>query len=174
MAKRTTPVGSTKDTTRRSNSVDDGASRPATSHDASKPKTKTLPESMRGATCDGPDVVTALKVYGMDVLFELRRDKKTFTLGSDPGHDIVIPDGYLSGLHCMLERRGLALRVRDQESYNGTFIDGRRESVFDLRPGATFSAGAIRFLALNDEMVAAYPVLADLLGSTEEAGLYRP
>ena len=143
------------------------ASPPATP-DAEPMKTRTLPETQRGIWFDDPDVVTMLRVYGSDTEFDLPRTGKTFTLGSSPERDIAIPGGYLSSLHCVIERRGHGLRVHDQGSHNGTFFDGRRESVFDLRPGATFTAASIRFLALNDEMRAAYPTLADLLGGEDE------
>lgn len=134
-------------------------------------KTKTLPESQRGPWFEGPDVVTSLRVYGSEIVFELPRAKKSFTLGSAPDCDLAVPEKYLSSLHCLLERRGEVLRVHDQRSYNGTFFNGRRETVFDLRPGSTFNAASIRFLALNDEMAGAYPLLADILGSEDEHGL---
>ncbi len=134
-------------------------------------KTRTLPDSQQGAWFEGPDVVTMLRVFGTDREFELPRDKKSFTLGSSPDCDIAIPEKFLSSVHCLIARRGQGLRVHDQGSYNGTFYGGRRESVFDLRPGETFTAASIRFLALNDEMKLAYPVLADLLGSEDEHDL---
>jgi pSer/pThr/pTyr-binding forkhead associated (FHA) protein len=143
----------------------------ATDENEKKPptiRTRTLPEAARGAYLEGPDVVTMLRVYGTDVEFPLPRDRHTFSLGSAPERDIALPEKYLSALHCVLERRGSTLRVHDQGSHNGTYFDGRRESVFELRPGATFTAASIRFLALNDEMRTAYPVLADILGSEDE------
>lgn len=157
MAKRTPPPG--KETAK-----PDSASEPM--------KTKTLPEAMQGGWFEGTDVVTALEIYGTGVTFELPRERKTFTIGASADRDIAIPDKFLSALHCVLERRGTGLRVHDQGSYNGTFFAGRRETTFDLRPGDTFTAASVRFLAMNEEMRAAMPVFGDLLGTDhgDEAG----
>lgn len=135
-------------------------------------RTKTLPEAMKGGWFEGTDVVTALEIYGTGVTFELPREQKTFTIGASADRDIALPDKFLSALHCVLDRRGNGLRVHDQGSYNGTFFAGRRENTFDLRPGDTFTAASVRFLAMNDEMRAAMPVFGDLIGTDEgdEAG----
>jgi hypothetical protein len=74
----------------------------------------------------------------------------------------------MSALHCLIERRGQVLRVHDQTSRNGTFFGGRRESVFDLRPGATFTVGSTRLLALNNEMRAVLPTLSFIVGGEDE------
>lgn len=134
-------------------------------------KTRTLPDAQKGPWFEGVDAVTALRVYGTDRQFDLPRDRKVFSLGSAPDSDIAIPETFLSRLHCVFERKHDALRVHDQGSHNGTYFAGRRESVFDLRPGATFTAGAIRFLAMNDEMTTAYPVLSEILGSEDERAI---
>ena len=134
-------------------------------------KTKTLPEEMRVPYLDGPDVVTGLRVFGTGIEFALSREQKLFTLGSSSDCDIALPAGYLSQRHCTLERRNDVLRVTDQDSYNGTIFDGRREASFELRPGSTFIAGPFTFLAVNDEMRRAYPTLAGLLGPEDDQSL---
>jgi hypothetical protein len=138
------------------------------------PKTKTLPESMRVPYFEGPDLVTALRVFGSGVEFPLPREQKTFTLGSSSDRDIALPAGYLSQLHCVLERRPSVLRVVDQNSHNGTIFEGRREASFELRPGSTFVAGPFTFLAVNDEMRRAYPTLAGILGPEDDQSLQPP
>ncbi len=137
------------------------------------PKTRTLPEGLQGAFFDGPDVATMLQLYDTDVTFELPRTQRTFTLGSDPKNDIAVRDEFVSGTHCLIERRGPGLRVTDQHTHNGTLFDGRKIDVFDPRPGDTFKVGRIRMLVLNDEMRAGISVLGDILGSPDEATL-RP
>lgn len=131
-------------------------------------KTKTLPDSMRGAQLDEPDIVTSLRVFGTAVEFALPREVRTFTLGSDPSRDIALPGRYLSSLHCVLDRRTQCLKVTDQASHNGTFFEGRREPSFEIRPGNLFTAGPFTFLAQNDEMRAAYPTLVGLLGPEDD------
>ena len=138
------------------------------------PKTRTLPESMRGAYLDGPDVITALRVYGTAVEFPLARETRTFTLGSSSDRDIALPEGYLSSLHCVLDRRTSVVKVTDQASHNGTFFEGRREQSFEIRPGGVFTAGPFTFLALNDEMRAAYPTLVGLLGPEDNSLMSVP
>lgn len=131
-------------------------------------RTRTLPEAMTGAFYEGPDIVTSLELYAAGTFFDLPRDKKTFTLGSAASSDIRLPNEGISKLHCLIERRGQTLRVHDQDSKNGTFFNGRRETTFDLRPGATFTVGATRLLALNDGMRSAYPTLAEIAGAGDE------
>ena len=136
--------------------------------DTVSPKTRTLPDAQRGPWLEQPDVVTMLQVFGRATEFELPVNVRRFTLGSAPDCDVSVRDPSVSKLHCLIERRGHVLRVTDQASYNGTFFDGRRETTFDLRPGNTFTVASVRFLALNREMHAAYPTLADILGAEDE------
>jgi hypothetical protein len=133
-------------------------------------KTRTLPEGLRGPEYDGPDVPTTIQVYDTDVAFELPR-KRSITVGSASDNDLSIRDEYVSRLHCLIERRGQALRIHDQQSFNGTYFDGRKVDVFDARPGDTFVAGRLRLLVLNDEMRAGFSMLTDILGSPDEATL---
>lgn len=137
-------------------------------------RTRTLPESMKGAFYEGPDVVTSLKLYDAGTVFELPREKKRFSLGSDPDCDVHLAIDGISRTHCIIERRGQAIRVHDQESKNGTFFNGRKEQTFDLRPGATFTVATTRLLALNDEMRMAHPTLADIVGSEDEFSDRQP
>ena len=138
---------------------------------AASSKTRTLPDAQRGPWLEQPDVVTMLQVFGSATEFELPVNDRRFTLGSAPDCDVSVRDPSVSKLHCLIERRGDALRVTDQASYNGTFFDGRRATTFDLRPGNTFTVSSVRFLALNREMHAAYPTLADILGAEDEEDL---
>lgn len=128
-------------------------------------KTATLPESARGPWLEGPDLVIALREYNSDVEHLLAREQKAFMLGSAPDHDIAIPGAFLSSLHCVLERRGHRLRVRDQDSRNGTFFAGRREPTFDLGAGETFTVASTTFLAMNDEMRQVRPLFVDIVGA---------
>jgi hypothetical protein len=135
-------------------------------------RTRTLPDERRGMWFDEPDPVTMLKVDGSAVSFELARDRRRFTLGSDADCDLSLPGEYLSRLHCVIERRGTKLRVYDQDSKNGTYFKGLRESSFDVRPGDTFTAAPVRFLAMSDAMRAAYPTLVEIVGAEEEHALH--
>ncbi|MBW3622834.1 MAG: FHA domain-containing protein [Armatimonadetes bacterium] len=65
------------------------------------------------------------------------------TVGRRNTNDLVLPDAYTSGAHAQVIREGNAVRVVDQDSTNGTFVNGNR-----LPPGepTTLSDGdVIRF-----------------------------
>jgi hypothetical protein len=127
-------------------------------------RTKPLDEAQRGPWFDGPDVVTALRVYDGDIEYELPR-KGTFTLGASRTCDLAVPGRGLSATHCLLERKGSRLRLYDEHSTNGTFFGGRRIDVIDLNPGDTFTADPVTFLCMNDAMRAQRPIIADILGT---------
>jgi hypothetical protein len=133
--------------------------------DPAAPRTATLPEAARGPWFQGPDLVTALREHNGNAEHALSRERKTFSIGSDPDCDIPISGPYLSALHCVVERRGNRLRVHDQHSRNGTFFAGRREPTFDIGAGETFTAASTTFLAMNDEMRQHRPLLADIVGA---------
>jgi DNA-binding CsgD family transcriptional regulator len=75
------------------------------------------------------------------------------TLGTDPANDLVLPaDPTLSRLHAALERYGAGWCVRDLDSRNGTFVNGRRIlGERPLRPGDELRAGATRLVYRSDE-----------------------
>jgi DNA-binding CsgD family transcriptional regulator len=75
------------------------------------------------------------------------------TLGTDPANDLVLPaDPTLSRLHAALERYGAGWCVRDLDSRNGTFVNGRRIlGERPLRPGDELRVGATRLVYRSDE-----------------------
>ena len=135
--------------------------------------TITTPSVLKGGTLEGPDVVTALNLYKTDKHYPLPRGTQPVVIGSDPSCGIPIRSNFVSSRHCQLVRRWGGLRVTDQDSKNGLWFQGARERSFELRPGQVFNVGAFehRFLALNDEMSAAFPELVDILGAEEEHAL---
>jgi len=128
-----------------------------------------VPEGLQGGTFQGPDVVTSLLLYDAGTEHPLHPAKTGFVVGSAPDCDLAIESAFVSARHCRLERKPSGLEVSDLGSKNGTYFEGRRESVFHLRPGKTFVVGAQphRFLALNDEMRTLYPALIDILGEPD-------
>jgi hypothetical protein len=113
---------------------------------------------------EGPDVVTALRIYDGDREYPLPR-KATFTLGVSRSCDIAIPGSGLSALHCGFVRKGTRLRLIDQDSTNGLYNNGRRVDALDLYPGDTFTAPPLTFIAMNDEMRVRRLVIADIVGN---------
>lgn len=132
-----------------------------------KPKTPPDTEPIREhpeAWIEGPDIVTALRIFDGELEYKLPR-KATFTLGASRSCDLSIPERGLSALHCAFIRKGSHLRVLDQHSTNGMYFNGRRVDTIDLHPGETFTAPPVTFIALNDEMSVQRPVIADIVGS---------
>jgi hypothetical protein len=127
-------------------------------------RTQPLDEAQREAWFEGPDVVTALRIYDGDVEYELPR-QATVTLGASRRCDVHVPDRGLSALHCLLERKGGRFRVHDQHSTNGLFSWGRRVETCDVYPGDTFTPAPLTFLAMNEEMRAQRPIIAEIIGT---------
>jgi FHA domain len=129
--------------------------------------TETLPNLPQGAGLQTDDDVTSLRVVGRDVEYSLSPHKVSFTLGADPSCDVVVNDSHVSGVHCLLTRRGGRLRVTDQHSHNGTYFMSRREDRFDIGPGDVFSAAGTPFLAMTKNMREAREVVAEI-ASTDQ------
>jgi len=52
---------------------------------------------------------------------------KAFTIGSDSNCNLVIKDKTVSGVHCELEKLDdTSIAIKDLDSSNGTFVNGRR------------------------------------------------
>lgn len=54
------------------------------------------------------------------------QSKKTIKIGASAGCDVVMDQDTVSGLHCTLTWRDGRWYVRDEESTNGTFVNGER------------------------------------------------
>ncbi|MEE8550214.1 MAG: HD domain-containing phosphohydrolase [Gemmatimonadota bacterium] len=63
------------------------------------------------------------------------------TIGRGLECDIQLPDKGVSRRHCGIESVGLELRVRDLDSANGTYINGRPVKVASLTPGGQLTLG---------------------------------
>ena len=50
----------------------------------------------------------------------------SFTVGKDPGNELVVQDKFISGRHLQVTRREAGFHVKDLNSTNGTFLDGVR------------------------------------------------
>lgn len=66
-------------------------------------------------------------------------------IGRSPEADARIEEAWVSRVHCAIDREGQALLVRDLHSRNGTFVNGRRVEVTQLRPGDRLTVGASTF-----------------------------
>lgn len=70
------------------------------------------------------------EIYGLPV-----------TLGAALGNDIIFPESRVSRSHAVLEQRGSGIELVDQNSENGTFVNGERVSRRQVVPGDRIGLG---------------------------------
>ena len=82
-----------------------------------------------------------LAVYTHDRTWELPVTQDYVHIGRDATNDITIPAPNVSRTHARIERRGDACLVRDLDSTNGTWLQGRRIDEHLLHNGDTLRIG---------------------------------
>jgi two-component system response regulator HydG len=65
------------------------------------------------------------------------------TIGSDPGNDIRLSDGFVSSFHCRVFKKDSGWFVSDLGSTNGTRVNGVQVAEAKLEPGATLQIGEL-------------------------------
>ena len=76
--------------------------------------------------------------------------KHGFSIGKQPGNDLVIDDGFTSSQHAQIGMDHFGnCRVYDKGSTNGTFVNGQRVTEYVLEHGMSLRIGSteLRFLA---------------------------
>jgi DNA-binding NtrC family response regulator len=112
-----------------------------------------LPREPNPVTQSGPNGrravarVVALREVKTGIETPLRDDHR-YVLGKGESCDVVMSDPCVSRVHCVLERHGSALYVRDSGSRNGTFINDRRVECGELTPGTVLTVGMTQLVAL--------------------------
>jgi DNA-binding NtrC family response regulator len=93
-------------------------------------------------------IVTALRAKN-GTEYSLLIHPGRWLLGTGASCDVVLDDPYVSGTHCILERKtGGALVVRDRQSRNGTLIDGNLVEAAELPVGARLAVGRTTLVAI--------------------------
>jgi len=82
---------------------------------------------------------------------------ETFTIGRGARCDLIVRDPNVSVRHASIERRGSTLTVVDDDSTNGTYLDGNRISTAPLTPGKVLVIGDTRIVLAGPE--SAYPAV---------------
>jgi uncharacterized RDD family membrane protein YckC len=78
---------------------------------------------------------------------EIPVGEKVFSIGRDPSNDLVLSDSMVSRRHAIMERKGESYAIRDNNSSNGTMVNGDRVvGDQELRDGDLIAIGAARLL----------------------------
>ena len=74
------------------------------------------------------------------------------TLGRATGADFIVDAALVSRVHCRVTALpDGGLEVRDLDSTNGTYVNGRRVESARLTPGDRMQIGRVELVALRDE-----------------------
>ncbi|MEU6390008.1 FHA domain-containing protein [Streptomyces sp. NPDC046939] len=66
---------------------------------------------------------------------------RSYTLGRDPGGDVVLDDARVSWRHATISWGGRSWVIQDHGSTNGTYVQGRRVHQTELGPGSSVHLG---------------------------------
>jgi pSer/pThr/pTyr-binding forkhead associated (FHA) protein len=83
------------------------------------------------------------KFRGQGCDLESFRGLDRITIGRTEDNTFQIPDDSISGAHCELLLSANGVAVRDLESRNGTFIDGKAVQAGALLPGQVLRLGHV-------------------------------
>jgi len=73
------------------------------------------------------------------------------TLGRATGADFSVDGALVSRVHCrLIATAGGGLEVRDLDSTNGTFVNGKRVETAQLQSGDRIQIGRVELVALKD------------------------
>ena len=65
------------------------------------------------------------------------------TIGRSPGAEFILDAPLVSRLHCQLSAGDDAIAVKDLDSTNGTFVNGKRVQAGTLRDGDLLKVGRV-------------------------------
>ena len=92
-------------------------------------------------------------------------DREEVTIGAMEDNDVVVPDNTVSRYHCRIVQDDSGYVLVDQQSTNGTFINGVRIREGYLKPGCTVEVGQKQLLFnAREEKVTIEPASGDSCG----------
>ncbi len=68
------------------------------------------------------------------------------TIGRSPGAEFIVDAALVSRLHCQLTATVESLKVKDLNSTNGTFVNGRRVRAAELKDGDRLKVGRLELV----------------------------
>lgn len=81
----------------------------------------------------------------------VRIEDRPIRIGTARHNDLVLWDRAVSAEHCRIEPGPGAIFLRDLESRNGTFVQGVRVALCDLRPGSGVRVGRTELLVVEED-----------------------
>jgi pSer/pThr/pTyr-binding forkhead associated (FHA) protein len=84
-------------------------------------------------------------------------DGSTFTVGSDPGNDLVLKEQFISKFHCRFYQKNGQWSVEDLDSTNGTKVNGASVSTTKIEPGMVVELGKVKLSVLAGKKDIEYP-----------------
>jgi diguanylate cyclase (GGDEF)-like protein len=115
-----------------------------------EPRPRTDPALWEGTVDDTADEIAAtgleahpclLVVYGNDRGKHFQLEHPPVTIGRSPEADITLNDNRISRVHCSLHLVGSYVYVEDNDSRNGTFVDGNKITRSLLAPESELRIG---------------------------------
>jgi hypothetical protein len=137
--------------------------------------TKTYPRDRRRYQ-SGPDMVTAIGVFGKSVTLPMLAGQDSFTFGHADRCDLRTDEPYLAPVHARIDRIANSrarIRVTNVSSgkndivYNGEVA----ELEFEIGAGEWFEIGDSRYYALNEEMRLSRPTVMEVLGGRQHEAI---
>jgi uncharacterized RDD family membrane protein YckC len=100
---------------------------------------------------------------------------RVISIGRDPSNDLVLSDSMVSRRHAILEHRDNQYILRDNNSSNGTMVNGDRvDNEKPLRDGDLVAIGSSRLLFQLDETAEASIPAAAAAGKSAAPSAHRP
>lgn len=112
------------------------------------------------------DEPTHLREWGTPRIYQLPPTGEELTIGAAEtcSLHLVDPSCRVSRQHARLSRERSGWVIRDQDSTNGTWLDGARQTQIPLVPGAEIGIGPFTLVAESPALLALRGFLARLLG----------
>jgi len=131
-------------------------------------RTPTYPPERRRYQ-SGVDPITAIGVFGTDIVLPMLAAQFEFTLGRAATCDLRVDRKYLASIHARIERilasSHATIRVTDVSSGKNDIVYNEVASKdFAIGAGDWFQIGETRYYALNEEMRLAWPKVMEILG----------
>ena len=73
------------------------------------------------------------------------------TIGRSAGAQFIVDAALVSRIHCQLTATANSLHVKDLDSTNGTFVNGKRVTSAELSEGDTLAVGRLELIVSKSE-----------------------